>query len=240
MKRLAFGFIGLLILLIVGFFALNNFIYQQKQASNDLPDVKPVFASDGIVFECGERGDVVLRQSAASHQVVELTVEGNAYVLENVVAASGARYLGGEVEFWEQGNTATLRVGAETFPPCMQRSEEGVHDRALALHNWQLIEATEAGDTVTLETEAFLLSFDTAGKVHLVTDCNNHGGDYRAVAGVLTFGDLISTKMYCEGSVEDRYIELISAVTEYAVSEDGTLVLRGNEVQLVYAPVRNP
>jgi membrane-bound inhibitor of C-type lysozyme len=228
------------VMLLGGFFLLNHYIYQEKQADDPLANVRPVFTGDTVQFTCGEAGMVSLRQSQESQQVVELTVASTSYVLESVVSGSGARYVGGEVEFWEHGEVATVRIGTDELPPCQVEETEGMNDRRLMQSNWQLTDVAENDAAVPLEPEAFLLSFDQAGNVSIVTDCNNHGGKYRAVQGSLTLYELVGTQMFCEGSGETIFMDLLSRATVYDIAEDGTLFLRGENVVMSYMPVRNP
>lgn len=79
----------------------------------EAPDAAPV--SDGFRFLCG---DLPVR-FRPSGQAATLTVGERSYDLRAVRAASGARYLGEGVEFWNQGEEAMLVIAGEQKRTCL-------------------------------------------------------------------------------------------------------------------------
>ncbi|MBP9827841.1 META domain-containing protein [Patescibacteria group bacterium] len=75
------------------------------------------------------------------------------------------------------------------------------------------------------EPERFVLTFETDGRFGSSTDCNTMGGNYTMDGASLSFGEIISTKMYCEGSQEATYAEQLGNVVAYVISEEGSLML---------------
>ncbi len=75
----------------------------------------------------------------------------------------------------------------------------------------------------------FILSFNDDTRFSAKTDCNNMGGEYKLDGKSLTFGDMYSTLMYCEGSQESEFSALLGKVTGYKFTEDGKLVLYSEE-----------
>jgi putative lipoprotein len=66
-------------------------------------------------FTCGS-----LRLTATFQDMsVQLQLPDRTVMLPNVVAASGARYRSGGVEFWNKGAEATLVMDGTTYPTCV-------------------------------------------------------------------------------------------------------------------------
>ena len=57
------------------------------------------------------------------------------------------------------------------------------------------------------------------------TDCNRMNGVYTAKDGIISFGQFTSTKMYCEGSQETIFSELIRDTSGYHFTSKGELIL---------------
>lgn len=71
----------------------------------------------------------------------------------------------------------------------------------------------------------FTLAFGADGRVDITTDCNRMGGAYTAGASDLMFSQMISTKMYCEGSQETEFAQTLETVSGYHFTSRGELVL---------------
>jgi len=62
--------------------------------------------------------------------------------------------------------------------------------------------------------------------------CNGYGGPYTLAGDAITFGPLAATKMACAPAVmdqEQRYFDMLAQVKEYAVADDGALLLETKE-----------
>jgi len=85
------------------------------------------------------------------------------------------------------------------------------------------------------------IAFDGT-QVHGRSACNGYGGGYEAdsEAGTLTFSDLASTQMACDGplmSLESAYLAALGDVTGYQVTGDQTgLLLTGGTAALTFVP----
>lgn len=76
------------------------------------------------------------------------------------------------------------------------------------------------------KTDAFTVTFEGEGRVIGTTDCNSFFGEYSvAPGGVISFGPLASTKMYCEGSQEAVFTKHVSDSNGVHFTEAGDLVL---------------
>jgi len=64
-------------------------------------------------FDCNDIGPVSMR--FVGPDTVELMVSGDTLTLQSIRSASGARYSGGDTEFWTKGDSATLSQGDRRF-----------------------------------------------------------------------------------------------------------------------------
>jgi len=92
---------------------------------------------------------------------------------------------------------------------------------------WQLVWLRDADVSAPVAERAPSLAFDvTEGRASGATGCNVFGGPYTRSGDELTFGMLVSTKMYCEGVMdqESAYTDALEATRGWQI-EDGELVL---------------
>lgn len=92
---------------------------------------------------------------------------------------------------------------------------------------WVWVETTlPDGTTITPnQKDAFSITLSSDGNTAGKTDCNSFFSDYALGSdGILSFGPIGSTKMFCEGSQEGIFIDHISKVSHYTF-KDGRLVL---------------
>jgi heat shock protein HslJ len=97
----------------------------------------------------------------------------------------------------------------------------------LSMKTWNWVSAsTEWGTVVTPKQEGkFTLTFREGENFSATTDCNGVGGAYVATKEKLTFGAMMSTQMYCEGSQEQEFIGMLAGVSAYHFTGKGELVL---------------
>ncbi len=65
--------------------------------------------------------------------------------------------------------------------------------------------------------DKFVLTFGEDGHVKSTTDCNGMNGSYIINGEVLSFGPMMSTKMFCEGSQEGNYSEALALTNSYVI-----------------------
>ncbi len=71
----------------------------------------------------------------------------------------------------------------------------------------------------------FTLSFSSDRAFSVTTDCNTVGGTYTERGNVLSFGQMMSTLMYCEGSQESEFTQSLSDATGFRFTSKGELIL---------------
>lgn len=92
---------------------------------------------------------------------------------------------------------------------------------------WQWNETRNADGTVTTPSDASKFRM-VLKDTHMTstTDCNTVNADFLVDHEVLSFGPIVSTKMYCEGSLESAYTQSFPLVTSYTIENDVlTLIL---------------
>lgn len=110
------------------------------------------------------------------------------------------------------------------------RDFEGEADPAqmtLQMKTWYWVKTVYNDDTVhePAEPGVFSLTFGEDGNVQVATDCNNMRGSYVVDENRIQFGQMMSTRMYCEGSQELLFSKMLESVSSYFFTNRGQLVL---------------
>lgn len=80
-------------------------------------------------------------------------------------------------------------------------------------------------------------AFETDGKVNGGNGCNRYGGSYMLEDnGKITFGQMMSTKMFCPGSGERTFMKALSEVNTAKVEKEKLILLNGTKEVLVFVP----
>jgi heat shock protein HslJ len=112
----------------------------------------------------------------------------------------------------------------------VEQNFEGEADSSrmsLNMKTWVFVSALyNDGREITPEEEGiFTLTFEDGNRFSATTDCNNMGGNYRTEGSTISFSEIISTKMYCEGSKESEFAELLTNAAVYSFTSRGELIL---------------
>lgn len=90
---------------------------------------------------------------------------------------------------------------------------------------WQWVSALyNDGRTITPKKDVFRITFGTDGRFSAVTDCNRMSGPYVVEGDRITIGPITMTKMYCEGSQESIFGQLLENTTLYRITDTGELL----------------
>ena len=121
-------------------------------------------------------------------------------------------------------NKATNQIGelVQNF-----EGEASPSKMTLTMKKWEWVKtATNDGKVTTPKKKGvFTLTFGTDGRVSVGTDCNNMGGTYTVNGEKLTFSQMMSTMMYCEGSQEQEFSSPLNDVASYLFTSKGELIL---------------
>ena len=99
---------------------------------------------------------------------------------------------------------------------------------------WKLISIN--GTPVSLGGNAVIQFDEKDSKVTGVAACNSFGADYEMLRNTLKFQDIITTKKYCEGKMdeEDQIISNLHNVTRYDVKADKLYFYGKDQLLLTY------
>lgn len=97
----------------------------------------------------------------------------------------------------------------------------------LNMHPWTWFTTNYSdGKKVTpLPGKNFSITFTNKNTFSAKTDCNGVGGEYSVVGNKITFKNMITTMMYCEGSQESDFTKMLSETQSYMFTSKGELVL---------------
>lgn len=89
---------------------------------------------------------------------------------------------------------------------------------------WQSALYNDGREILPSRPDTFSITFLDNNTFTVTTDCNNAGGKYKATEDTITFSDIFSTLMYCEGSQESDFIGLLENTRMYHFTARGELV----------------
>ena len=116
---------------------------------------------------------------------------------------------------------------------------EGEADPArmsLGMKKWIWIKTEDGkGGVVTPKNVGdFGITFNKDGNITVDTDCNSMGGPYTTVADKLSFGDMFSTLMHCEGSQETEFGQTLREITSFKFTGKGELLLHSGAMTMFF------
>ncbi|PIR38304.1 MAG: hypothetical protein COV34_01710 [Candidatus Zambryskibacteria bacterium CG10_big_fil_rev_8_21_14_0_10_42_12] len=171
-----------------------------------------------VIDQSAGRSDERLTQSF--NEVVQ-TFEEHVEEIEREAEAEAIEGDGGE----EENNEEDL---GQIVPEEGFEGEADPSVMTLGMTTWNWIQTTyNNGDVVEPDTAGeFTLIFNDDGTFSATTDCNGVGGNYTTGDGQqLTFGEMVSTLMFCEGSQETEFREMLENTSSYSFTSRGELVL---------------
>ncbi len=97
----------------------------------------------------------------------------------------------------------------------------------LGMKPWTWITTQYNNDTTQKPSNPgdFVLEFHDNKVVTVKTDCNTMSGKYVVEKNRLSFDKMMSTRMYCEGSVENAFAKILDATQSFFFTTKGELVL---------------
>ena len=150
------------------------------------------------------------------------------------IAVLGGLMLAGCGAAFEPTPTPIVYDGGGMLAPT-QATPADVSGFALAGTSWKL---TQIGVTPVGPAVGATLVFGNDGKVSGSGGCNSFGGGYTVSGSTITFSELASTLMACEGprmDVEGQYLGALQGTGTFSLG-GGTLVITGaKDVRLTFA-----
>lgn len=107
------------------------------------------------------------------------------------------------------------------------QTKKPVQNQTLDSKTWSWVETQYNDDKIVKPKVAdkFTITFGKDNSAHVKTDCNTMNGKYTVERNGLTFGPMMSTRMYCEGSQETDFQKMLNEVNGYMFTDKGELVL---------------
>ena len=125
---------------------------------------------------------------------------------------------------WLKLDPATMQFGQ------VEQNFEGEADPSrmtLDMKTWNWVSAlySDGREILPKRAGAFTLTFENDGRFSATTDCNGVGGTYTADNGRITFSEMMSTLMFCEGSQEGEFTQMLTNTSGYLFTSRGELIL---------------
>jgi len=97
----------------------------------------------------------------------------------------------------------------------------------LDMKTWEWIKTVYSSDTEITPDKpgSFSLAIKNDGSFSARTDCNQVSGIYKVVNNHITFSEMVSTMMFCEGSQEQEFTAMLSQVQSFMFTNRGELIL---------------
>jgi heat shock protein HslJ len=97
----------------------------------------------------------------------------------------------------------------------------------LGMKPWVWVEAlyNDGRQVLPKKPGVFTITFADNGGFSVKTDCNHMAGSFKAKDGTISFSEIMSTQMYCEGSQESEFSQLLLNSTGYHFTSRGQLIL---------------
>lgn len=124
---------------------------------------------------------------------------------------------------WLKFDPATMQFGE------VVQNFEGEADPArmtLSMQTWTWISTLYNNDTTIAPKKAksFTLTFKKDGSFSATTDCNAMSGTYSTKGNKISFSDVASTLMYCDGSQESEFAKMLQETQSYFFTSKGELI----------------
>ena len=93
--------------------------------------------------------------------------------------------------------------------------------------NYEVISMSEIEN---ISNKNITINFSADGKVNGNNSCNNYGGSYKVDDNKLSFGMMMSTKMFCQENteIETIFMQNLSDVDGFKIHKDVLILLKRN------------
>lgn len=184
------------------------------------------YATAGIQLAGGYRGaDAVLLGDRIAPQTTEIR---DGLLLVNYADRARGESFVTKPSF---GKSIWLKLDTERFQfGEVVQNFEGEADPAkmtLTMKPWQWIRTVGTNNKTESpnKPDAFKLTFMDAKTFSASTDCNGIGGEYTTSGDKIVFERMLSTLMYCEGSQEGVFAQMLADTESYRFTSRGELIL---------------
>ncbi len=182
----------------------------------------------------GGEGEITARFEGRAATVTGLGLE--AVALQEVETASGARYedrvtgitlwnKGDEVTLYQNGAIIFTGLNAASAPAPQNDTVGPVAEQLLGVSwIWKETIMSDGAREIPSTPDRFSVTFADE-QVTGTTDCNNFSGAFTLAGATLTAGPFRATKMYCAGSTEQAFMQVLEGQSTVLFNVEGNLVL---------------
>jgi heat shock protein HslJ len=231
----------------IGYLLMQRDGFSNPFRADDMPPVAtttaPISFDQATVYTCAGGSVVAAAFKTDDSSVLELSLpDTDPLLLTAIEAASGARYRSETgIVFWEkEGRALVENESGVLFADCVVRGAETVPTliatttaNELTNTQWIWVETEFATGTAVTpnKPEDFTLTFSENNRFSANTDCNNMGGTYTGgVDGVLTFSEIVSTLIACEGDIKEGvFSSQLAQVVSYRLTADELVLTLKND-----------
>ncbi|ART80969.1 META domain-containing protein [Oceanisphaera avium] len=187
------------------------------------------------LMQCGEQRIHL----AFSEEHLDLRVGEQRFNLEQVRAASGARYQASDdanTELWNKGANAQLKIKGNAYPECVSTTQA-----LLQGGEWQVVDLNGEDMRVPSEAEQVgegTLNFSDDGRVFGQAFCNNLTGSYQLTGDKLSTSQLAGTMMLCADAQmqsERTMLEILGQAQRIEFSDSGELIIFAKDGRTITA-----
>jgi len=231
----------ILVALVGGFYLFNNYIYEEKQGDGNT--YEPYRATLTGEYLCLPHVDTSGPQTLECAFGLK-TDDGTHYALDFNLMSQAMQDLrtgeritaSGVVTPVERLSTDHWRkypiVAIFSVTDSLMRVAENPEGEAdpsrmtLEMKTWVWISSlyNDGREILPKQSGKFTLLFED-GKILVTSDCNSGSTSYATASSTISFGPIVSTKMFCEGSQEKEFFTMIENSTSYHFTGKGELIL---------------
>lgn len=153
-------------------------------------------------------------------------IQGNKAIVNYAVRPAGAPMTARNSE----GESLYLQIDPKTFRLILIAPNfEGEADPSrmtLDMTRWKWINTIYNNDTMVTPKKpgVFTLTFKKDGTFSVTTDCNSMSGGYKTNGSTITFTNIATTLMFCEGSQEQDFSAMLGKIQSYHFTSKGELI----------------
>lgn len=219
--------------IIVIIIVLLLFIIGVWFSSGDDMTVEGELITYNYVTESGDSLEVIYNPKTNKVKLNGLNWSGLEF--DQIVSASGARYENKNegLVLWNKGDEISLLKDDEIILTAYTNLvPQPVNE--LINQEWIWVSAIRDGEEITPnQTDSFSINFQSDGLMRGTTDCNSFSADYNLGGNKIILGPLASTKMFCQNSQEQVFIDLILGINNFVI-ENNSLVLNSTTSSMFF------
>ena len=127
-------------------------------------------------------------------------------------------------------------AGAFLFFSAFIMRAENKAQQSLYDTKWTLRKIQDSTGVTEVNTKAFIKFHEAQKSAGGNGSCNNFGSDFKREGKTISFSNIFSTKMYCEGvqQIEDAFFRQLANVTRFTIREKRLILYRDKELLLEF------